>query len=514
MEALEPKPVTGPLAVVDIGVHTARLQISQLLPDGAFQTLENVSQPLPLGADVYRNSQISAANARLVAAILQDYARLMQDYGVTVMKAVVTGAMREVQNVEVFLDRVRQVSGVKLEVLDEPEEIRLVFLAIKDSLNGRFGVNQRNAAVCMIGPDISQILFLERGHLCSNDTVRLGTLRIKEELGGPVSGSRLRELIDPFVMAVVNGIARVADVAKPELFIAVGSAVRALVELGRRGPAQSVMTLSRQRFRQRFDLVAGVPVAQLAARYQLTDAVASSLEPCSNMLEHFFEITAADRLIVPMISTRDALMQDLVRTRTGGVDAFLPEILSAAEHLGGKFSYDRRHARAVADLALQLFDALPDLHGLGPRARLLLELASLLHDTGFFVSSRQHHKHSYYLIRNSELPGISPEEQEVLALIARYHRRATPRAAHLEYMAQPPDRRLLVSKLAALLRVADALDRSHTQRIKGLRVDQDDDHIRLSAADYGDVTLERFGLERKADLFREVFGLKVVLATE
>lgn len=501
------------LAVMDIGAHLARLQIAQITADGGLETLENVSQPLPLGADLYGpNPQVSAANTRLVGETVCDFNRLLRDYRVTTCKAVVTGALREAANLEMFQDRVRQLSGVTLEVLEETEEIRLLFRAIREELGDRYGFSRCNAVVCVIGPDVSQVLFLRHGHIHSAETVRLGTLRLRAELGGPVSPQRLRELTDPFVGAVINGLARMAAGEKPELFIAVGSAVRALVELGSTAPRQPVISVSRQGFAQRFRAIAGKPLTTLAARTRLGDAVAESLEPCANMLDHFFDITAADRLVVPMISTRDALLRDLLREATGGADDFIPEILSAARHLGGKYQFDHRHAETVAELALTLFDALKDVHGLGARDRLLLELASLLHDIGFFVSSRQHHKHSWYLLGNSEIPGIAPAEQQILAVVARYHRRATPRLAHPEFAALAPASRVRVSKLAALLRVADALDRSHRNKVHALRVELKEDKVELHADEADDLTLERFGLRKKADLFRELFGLRVTLA--
>lgn len=503
----------GPLAVIDVGVHVVRLQISQFRDDGTLNTIEQLTQPVPLGSDIYGPNQLSAANTRLIGDIVRDFAKLMRDYGVTKYKAVVTGAVREATNLDIFLHRVFQISGVPLEVLEEPEEIRLIFMAIKEALAGRFNIGNRNTVICMIGPDVSQILFLEKGHLHVTETVRLGTLRLRHELGGPVSPQKLREMIDPFVAAVVNGITRLSVGARPEVFMATGSSVRALVELGRKtAHKEDVAQMSRQRFRQRFKQISGQPVAQLTTRFALPDTTAMSLEPCCNMLDHFFEITAADRLIVPMISTRDALIQDFLREVTGGADAFIPEILSAAEHLGQKYGYDASHARSVLDNAVLLFDALQELHGLSVRHRLLLQVAALLHDIGFFVSSRQHHKHSYYLIRNSEIAGISPHEQELLALVARYHRRATPRPAHPEYMVLPPDQRVVVSKIAAILRVADALDRSHLERVRLAGCELTSDRLILRVKGPDDLTLERLGMQRKADLFKELFGLNVTVA--
>jgi exopolyphosphatase/guanosine-5'-triphosphate,3'-diphosphate pyrophosphatase len=253
-------------------------------------------------------------------------------------------------------------------------------------------------------------------------------------------------------------------------------------------------------------------VADLVTEYKFSDIVAQSLEPCCHMIEHLFEITDAQHMIVPMINTRDALIDDLLRDIAGEDDPFIPEIISAAESMGERYCYDAVHARKVADLALHLFDDLSQLHGLPQRCRVLLEVAALLHDVGYFISSKAHHKHSYYLVLNTELPGISSYEQRLIATAVRYHRRSLPKTSHLEYTSLAPDARVTVSKLAAFLRLADALDRAHVSKIRSLRVTFGEDRILLNAVGPEDLTLESWAVEHKADMFREVLGVDVVLS--
>ncbi|MFA4945225.1 MAG: HD domain-containing protein [Lentisphaeria bacterium] len=513
-DAAPPAP-GGSFAVIEMGGHLARIQISQVTPAGSWETLEGMTRTVPFGYGIYRQGAIPATDIRLAGEIARDFSRLLRDYGAVTCKAVINGALREASNRDIFLERLKEISGIAFECLEEPEEIRLTYLAARQVLRGRYAPGLRNALMCMIGPDVSQVLFLEKGHLIATETIRLGTLRLKEELGGGLRASRLRELLDPFVGAVLNSVARLSrleEAAEPVRFIALGATVRALADLGAAGRrSRPVAVLTREELASRRRQIAGITPAQLAARHQLHDVIAEGLDPCCIMLEHFFEITEADRLIIPMISTRDALLRDLWRESVGGEDLFLPEIRHAADHLALKFGCDATHSQAVTHLALRLFDELRPLHCLGARDRLLLELGGRLHDAGFFVSSRQHHKHSYYLVRNSELPGISPREQELVALICRYHRRASPRSSHPEFMALPPADRVRVAKLAALLRLADALDRSHRQQVGELRLELEADRLSLHVAAAGDLTLERQGLARKSDLFTELYGLKVVL---
>ena len=141
----------------------------------------------------------------------------------------------------------------------------------------------------------------------------------------------------------------------------------------------------------------------------------------------------------------------------------------------------------------------------------MLEIAAILHDMGQYVNNRQHHKHSYYIISNSQMPGISPKELHEIAVIARYHRRGLPKESHIEYMALPPEKRVEVNKLASILRIADALDRSNSHKIKNIKVAYDDEKLTITTNASFDLTLERMEVRNKGDLFTEVFGLRVVI---
>ena len=162
-------------------------------------------------------------------------------------------------------------------------------------------------------------------------------------------------------------------------------------------------------------------------------------------------------------------------------------------------------------MATRLFDSLQGEHGLSERHRLLLEVAALMHEAGKFVATRAHHKHSYYVIANAEILGLSRSEIDVVAQVARYHRRSMPKTTHVEYTAMPRDQRMTVNKLAAILRVADALDKGHWQQVHAFQAEQHRQELVLYVQGAGDLGLERLALRTKSDLFEDVFGLKVRL---
>ena len=177
--------------------------------------------------------------------------------------------------------------------------------------------------------------------------------------------------------------------------------------------------------------------------------------------------------------------------------------------LARRCNWDEAHSRHVARLATDLFDATRSLHGLGPDERELLEHAALLHDIGHHVAHESHHKHTAYLIQHGRLRGYDPEEVDALACLARYHRRGDPKPSHEPFATLGPERQDQVTTLAAILRIADGLDFSHTGTVTSIDVDIDPSRVRIDVAGTGDLQMELWGARRKRPLFEKVFGRRL-----
>jgi exopolyphosphatase/guanosine-5'-triphosphate,3'-diphosphate pyrophosphatase len=222
--------------------------------------------------------------------------------------------------------------------------------------------------------------------------------------------------------------------------------------------------------------------------------------------------TAATSLVISDASLRTGVLLDVAepggRSSAGDFDR---EVLASAEAVGHKYRFDRAHGRQVAMLAMRVFDEFRDDHGLSKRERLLLQVAALLHDIGVFVSLRAHHKHAQYLLEASQIFGLSNEETAIVSNIARYHRRGMPQQSHLPYVALDRNDRLIVNKLAAILRVANALDAEHLQKVRDLRLLRRDKAWILEIEGAGDLTMELLASTARADLFVETFGRELVI---
>jgi exopolyphosphatase/guanosine-5'-triphosphate,3'-diphosphate pyrophosphatase len=204
------------------------------------------------------------------------------------------------------------------------------------------------------------------------------------------------------------------------------------------------------------------------------------------------------------------LLFDVARSEEGhAFEDLSRQVLASAAALGEKYHYDAPHSRNVAHLAVRLFDDLRAEHGLTMRDRLLLEVAGLLHDIGIFVGLRGHHKHGQYILSASEIFGLSRDDMDVVSNVARYHRRALPQRSHLPYMALDRGTRVTVNKMAAILRVANALDADHLQKVRDVHAIMEQESWVLEVEGAGDLTMERLASQSRADLFVEVFGRKL-----
>ena len=505
----------GPIAVIDVGAHFARLEIAQIMSDGRkYETLERLTQVAPLGLDVFTKGKISAVNMILVGKILKDFSKVIKEYKVEHVKTVATSAVREATNRELFIDRVWRISGIKLKVLESPEEARIMFLVLKEVIGNQFAFNKKNIIVCAMGTGSTQISFIEKGVLKSSEAIRVGSLRLVEELERPMNAKQLKEAIKPFVETEAVGVLAQSSLnLKNGLMIGIGSSVRTFLKLDTtlNQPDTQMLFLTKNKFEEIYAKISELSPTEIAEKYNISETLAQSIEPSCGILYHFLKITNIDKLVIPLISTRDAIINDFINEISNIEDPFVPHLTSCVKTLGEKYKYDGIHAEKVSEVALKIFDKTKYLHGLQDNSRKLLKIAAILHDIGIFVNTRRHHKHSHYLINSSQIPGIIEKEREIIAAIARYHRRAFPKNTHPEYSYLSSEAKVTVTFLSAILRIADALTFTQNLKIINIRLNHRKEFLEIILEGSINLILDNWISRKKADLFKDVFGYKIRL---
>ena len=502
-----------PVAVIDVGSSAIRLAIAEIPEHGAVRMLESASKPVSLGQDVFMEGRISTNTLRETVQIINGYRELMRSYDVGMLRAVGTSALREAQNQETFLDRVFVRTGVQVQVIDGIQENHFAYVAIREALKDTpLDFTSRDALILEVGAGSTDVMTFQSGQMVSAHTLSIGSYRTRRELKESVRDpGQMRRYITERVSSALDHFRSETALDTVDEFIAAGGDMRIAGEqVGRR--TEVCYVIDKLSLSELIDRLARLSTEEIVNTVHISYAEAENLVFALSVNNAFLAATAAERIIVPFVSIRDGILLSMARSDADGQEAeYERQIVSSATSLARKYQADEAHALHVATLALRVFDRMQSDHGLGKRHRLLLQVAAILHDIGTFINFSSHHKHGQYIVDSSDIFGLQRDETSVVANVVRYHRRAPPSPDHPGYAALPPSDRILVAKLAAILRVADALDRSHTQRVTSIEMTLTENELIIDTRGSADITHERFGIDSKGAMFEDVFGLRVIL---
>lgn len=498
------------VAAVDVGSNAIRFKAAEFTGPDHYTELAYQRVPVRLGHEVFRTRELTEEAMRATVAAMGAFRKQLDALQIGVYRAVATSAVRESHNGDRLVQDIRRDSGIRLETISGGEEARLVWRAVASRVDVG---DDRLLVVDLGGGSVEVSLATGRG-IAWSESHTLGSVRLLEELGGESADpAAFRRLVSEY--AGTMSFPDMVEAAPASALVATGGNIESLAKLARAEVgAAGVARLPLASLRRTIDQLAGLTVAQRIERLGLRPDRADVILPASIVYEKVAALANVDEILVPNVGLKDGILFDLVE---GHVDPAIyrtrrdHDIESAAIALGRRYRFHERHARQVTRLALQLFDQLEKLHDLRRSDRRILLAAALLHDIGQFVSYRRHHKHSQYLIRNADLPGFSPTEHEMVALVARYHRRARPASGHEGWDDLAPEEQSRVRRIASLLRIADALDREHLSLVESVDARVDGRTLELRVHGSGDLALEKWSLDRKAKLFEEEFELRTSL---
>lgn len=503
------------VGVIDIGASSVRLVIAQIRSVDDIQILDTLHQGVSLGRDTFASGTISRATTEDCVEAIRKFQKVFAEYQPAEpgrIRAVATSAVREAVNREPFLDRIFVATGIAVQVLEEADVIRLMYVAVLPFLRTNPELMKGDTIVVEVGAGSTELILLHDGAITFSGTFRIGALRMREmleEREGP--GERLKELLETNIQRPVMQLRKTVPVETEPRIVAIGGDARLAVGFLQKERDKAV--LSRLRVPALASLAEELmssSVDAVAKKFKVTFVEAQTLGPALQTYMHLAKAFRLKELLVPETSLRDGLIHEMASGHAWN-EEFRDQIIQSAIELGRKYQFDEAHGRHVATLAVTLFESLAAEHRLGPQHLLILRLAAILHEIGLFVSTRSHHKHSMYLILNSEIFGLDRRTIEIIALIARYHRRAGPRPDHEVYMTLDRESRVVVAKLAAILRVADTLDRSHSQRIAAPRCSIGDGRFVIGIPGVRDIALEQLALNQKGQMFEAVYGLTPIL---
>ncbi|MFY9341458.1 MAG: Ppx/GppA phosphatase family protein [Planctomycetota bacterium] len=505
------------IGIVDMGSNAIRFLVAEATA-GTVNVIESHRLPLRLGRDVFQTGQIPEPTVADTVDAFRRFRATCDRHGVAHVRAIATSAMREARNRDLLVDRVRAASGIEIEVISGTQEAYLLKLGVETKVDLQKG----RSVLVDVGGGSVELVLVEAGQVIGADSYRLGALRMLEALrAGEGNGESFVDLLDRHLKSLEHRIADRFEATRIDRYVAVGGNVESLADLvAAHSPPRSsggVESHALVDLHAEVQELAHQTVAERIERRGLKPDRADTIVPAGIVYVRLGELAGVERVLVPRVGIKDGLVVEMLH---GHFAAFAAEdhvdvVLSSCRAMGRRFRQETAHAEAVLVLARQLFDQTRELHGLGGRARVLLEAGALLHDVGVAVNNDGHHKHSQYLIQSSDLVGLSDEERQIVALLARYHRKSPPLREHAEFMALRRRERMQVERLAAILRLADALDRQHAGVVRGVSVAIREERVDLQPILAGDahtrLTLEAKAVEEKGGLFAQVFGRRPVL---
>ena len=508
------------LAVLDVGSNTVHLVVVDGQPDGTFVPVARERETLRLAEAAFPAMRLPEEAVERLTATVARMRDCADELRADALVGFATSAIREARNGIEALGRVREATGVAVTVLPGAQEARLTYLAA----HRWTAFSARRLLVVDIGGGSLEVAAGKRDRPQLAESLPLGATRLTRRFvrTDPVDPDELVAL-RVHALALLGPLAERIRAYDHEVVCATSKTFRNLGELagalpkvptpphtfgfaGVDGQTASVLT------REALDVVAGY-LAGTTARQRirlvgLDGLRAGNVVAGSQVAALLMQAFGLDQVVLAPWALREGvILSELARRNHGS-----PEPPNGPRHRRAVLDFARRHAwdeahcRRVTGLALSLFDQTSALHGLGSAERGLLEVAGLLHDVGYAVSQSAHHKHSLYLIRNADLDGFTPRERDLIANIARYHRKALPADRHGDYMALDDADRTLVRRLGALLRLADGLDADHFQVVEDVTVVDRGDHLRLELRARDVPDLDLWAAERNGDLFELEFG--------
>ncbi|MEW6721069.1 MAG: Ppx/GppA phosphatase family protein [Thermodesulfobacteriota bacterium] len=520
METMEAKggPAIARIAAVDIGSNAIRFYVVETGGESPYRVLENLREPIRLGGDVFLTGKIREENLRRAEAAFRRFRQLLKTHGVQTVRAVATSATREASNAELLLSRLERASGVRVEIIDGEEEARLITLAV----GRKIPLAKKTALIVDLGGGSVEITFVENGKITLADSHNFGAVRLLDMLSSAEDELRgAGQLLNEYMDLIGMKLSRWKNGRKAALFVATGGNIEAVAAIPdvRAEPHPDYPDTVRIRagqLRRLMEELSGMSLKNRMERYGLREDRADVILPACFVYHRIAELNGSEEILVPRVSLKDGIVLEILE-REKGVEHLLDlreQVCVSCRGMSARYRLDQKHAEKVAELSLHLFDATESLHGYGKRERIHLEAAALLHDIGYFIGVRGHHKHSHYIIANTEIVGLSPAERLAVAGIARYHRKAVPAASHPEFEALPKRDRDVVRSLSAMLRLAEALDREYAGAIRVLECRLQDDALLLRAACRKSCAMEAMNIRNAASVFGEQFGIEMRLAVE
>lgn len=492
---------------IDIGSSELELKIFELSKSKGMKEIDCIRNRLEIGKDTYADGKISTEKVEELCQVLNDFVSIMKGYRVEGYRAYATSAVREAKNRVILLDYLEKRTGLKIEVLDNAEQRFLDYKSIAAQANEFNKIIQKGTAIVDVGGGSIQISLFDKDSLISTQNIRIGNLRVREKVAA------LEHNFGHFE-GLVQELARTELQSFKKLYVKDREIQNVILVGDYLGGLSSSPSITREEFLDIYNGIVHTSASEAAKRFDLPEESISLIVPTLIISKEFIEAMDAETVWMPGLSLNDGNAYDYAQKnkiiKSG--HNFDEDIIASARNIAKRFQCSKSHVKMMENLALQIFDRMKKVHGLGARERLLLQIAVILHGCGKYVSLSDPAECSYRIIMATEIIGLSRKEREIIAYAVKFNTTEFSYYEELsQYTALTREEYLVVAKLAAILRVVNALDRSHKQKFENVKVSLKERELSIQADTQEDITLEQGLFREKAAFFEEVFSVRPVI---
>ena len=500
-------------AAIDIGSYEVSMKIFELSKKIGFRELNDVRYSLELGKGVYSNGKLDTQMLDVLCETLNDFKRMMQDFGVVEYRACGTSALRELANPLIIVEQIYRRTGFKVEILSNAEQHFLGYKSIAAIERGFKKMIQKGTAILDVGGGSLQVSLFDKDALVTTQSLKMGSLRIRQRLQELEKTTiHYDKLVEEFIRNDLTNFQRLylkdRDIKN---VILMGDFITDMI-------FQEEMKdkiITRNEFMKRYEDTVDKTEDVLAQEMEIDPEYASLVVPTMVVCRSFIDIFQAEALWVPGVSLLDGIAYDYAEKKKfiRSVHNFENDILVTSKNIAKRYSSSKSHIQGTMNLCLNIFDSMKKVHGMGKRERLLIQIAALLHDCGKYISMGNVSECSYQIIMSTEIIGLSSLERKMIAYAVRYNTTAFVYYDEIQMLGAGIDREsyIKIAKMTAILRLANAMDRSHCQKVKGIKTVLKDRELQMVMDSSQDISLELGLLQDKVAFFEEVFGIRLVI---
>ncbi len=502
-------------AAIDIGSYELSMKIFEVSRSRGMKEIDHIRHSIDMGTETYTTGKLSYDRVEELCGVLREFSDIMQSYKVADYVAYGTSAIRETENTGILLDQIRQRTGIKIDVLSNSEQRFLDYKSIAFQGEGFRKIIENSTAIVDIGGGSIQVSLFDKDTLVSTQNMKLGVLRLQERLTHLDASVRhyeelLNELVDSQLEVYKKLYLKDREI---ENIIIVDDYISALVRKKSITHEKSGYA-GKELFEYFMKEYATKNISQLAKAWDMPEENMPMLYISLVMMKRIMETMGAKLLWAPGVTLCDGIAYEYAEKNKMITSAhdFEQDIIACAHSISKRYRGSKKRSETLEQIALTIFDSMKKIHGLGQRERLLLQLSTILHDCGKYISMANLGECSYSIIMATEIIGLSHMEREIVANVVKYN--------HLEfayyeemsrYSMMDREAYLKIAKLTAILRLANGLDRSHKQKFRNVKTQLKDNQLTITVDTNEDITLERGLFGARAGFFEEVYSVRPVI---